>query len=331
MEKKGTLEDTRDQKELEMLKLSYMDSTSPTMPVIAMLTKSLVEEKFPEIDGYAEHLEPQYIHIFRHANVIPISYKLSREEMKRILTQSNGLCLPGGHCNIYEVVDGKRVESLYTKAGRTLIELAIEINDSGTYFPVYGVCLGFELMAAVIGKDIGVVEACKNCLDCAVVLEVTEEAKKGSSKIMSALSESDMKALQAENISYNVHTFMVDPAKFAANKLLSEFFNVVSLSPSSDGSFRFVSTIEAKKYPFYAFQHHPEWGIYNFYRMDIHPVCTEKTKEIAYTFGDFFANEARRNHNRFTSPDYVSANIVSKARIQKLSNKGYVFLFKSPC
>lgn len=34
----------------------------------------------------------------------------------------------------------------YADAGRHIYELAKEINDNGTYFPVWGTCLGFELL-----------------------------------------------------------------------------------------------------------------------------------------------------------------------------------------
>jgi len=40
-----------------------------------------------------------------------------------------------------------------TKAGAYLIDLAIEANDAGDYFPVWGTCLGYELMLIAITKD----------------------------------------------------------------------------------------------------------------------------------------------------------------------------------
>ena len=34
----------------------------------------------------------------------------------------------------------------YSKAGSILYELAIEANNNGDFFPVWGTCLGFELL-----------------------------------------------------------------------------------------------------------------------------------------------------------------------------------------
>lgn len=34
----------------------------------------------------------------------------------------------------------------YADAGHYIYEIAKEINDNGTYFPVWGTCLGFELL-----------------------------------------------------------------------------------------------------------------------------------------------------------------------------------------
>jgi hypothetical protein len=90
----------------------------------------------------------------------------------------------GEHCNIYEVFEGRK----YTKAGRQAIEITLEINDSGRYYAVFGVCQGFELMVAVVGKNIGLVEICEKCTDYCAVLNFTEMAKEHS-KLFSAFSE----------------------------------------------------------------------------------------------------------------------------------------------
>jgi gamma-glutamyl hydrolase len=34
----------------------------------------------------------------------------------------------------------------YADAGQLIYEIAIELNEAGTYFPVFGTCLGFELL-----------------------------------------------------------------------------------------------------------------------------------------------------------------------------------------
>ena len=322
------ISELREETEEEMLKLSYMNSADPAMPVIGMLTKDLVEEKFEIVDGCSEHLEPQYIRIFLGAKVIPISMYLPRSEMKKLMLQTNGICFPGGHCNIYETDEkGTKIESKFTKAGRQAIEIAIEINNEGTYYPAFGICLGFELFIAVIAKDIELVEKTHKCDDYCAVLQFTETAK--ASKLYNAFTDYQKKILQEQKISYNYHSYMTDYKKFMANQYLSEFFNVVSLSPCSDESFSFVSTIEGKKYPFYAFQHHPEWGVHNFYLIKLKTVENADTKAITKTAGDFFVAESKKNSNRFANLEDLKSRLICNAKTYKNPEKGYVYLFKS--
>jgi len=51
------------------------------------------------------------------------------------------LLIPGGEAE-FNVTGG------YATAGLELIRLAKKKNDAGVYFPVWGTCLGFELLFA---------------------------------------------------------------------------------------------------------------------------------------------------------------------------------------
>jgi gamma-glutamyl hydrolase len=52
------------------------------------------------------------------------------------------LFFPGGSAE-FNVTDG------YATAGGELYRLAKKKNDAGVYFPVWGTCLGFELLFAI--------------------------------------------------------------------------------------------------------------------------------------------------------------------------------------
>jgi len=315
------------QDESEMLKLSYMKSKDPNMPVIGMLTKFLSEEQMPKYENFTELLEPQYIRIFMGAKVIPISLNLSKIEIEKLLRQTNGLCIPGGHCNIYEIVDGKKVESLFTKVGRQVLEIAQKINDEGIYYPVFGVCLGFELFVAIIGKDIELVEKREKCVNYCAPLEFSEKSIVEKSKFYNCFTESQLQYLSKENLSFNYHSFATSIEKFQSNHYLSEFFNIIAVSPSSDNSFKFVTMIEGKKYPFYAVQHHPEWGVYNFYLTKHNFIVNSKTKEIMKSITKFLINETKKNKNRFLNLDDLEKVLVYNAKIVQNPIKGNMFVF----
>ena len=59
------------------------------------------------------------------------------------------------------------------------------------------------------------------------------------------------------NFTYNSHSNGVFPETFKTDKGLSNFWDVTALSSTNDGT-KFVASIEAKNYPVFATQFHPE-------------------------------------------------------------------------
>ena len=42
------------------------------------------------------------------------------------------------------------------EVGEFLINYAIKLNDKNIYFPVWGICLGFEMISLTISKNISI-------------------------------------------------------------------------------------------------------------------------------------------------------------------------------
>lgn len=63
--------------------------------------------------------------------------------------------------------------------------------------------------------------------------------------------------LQEMNITYNYHKKGLEPESFLQNSKLSNMFHITSTNYDAIMQ-PFVSTIEAKSYPFYGVQYHPE-------------------------------------------------------------------------
>ena len=71
------------------------------------------------------------------ARSLPIAYNSTPEEIHAILPQLNGVLLPGGGA-------GK------PPGAQMIFEEALKLNDNGTYFPVWGTCLGFEWLLEMV-------------------------------------------------------------------------------------------------------------------------------------------------------------------------------------
>jgi len=79
------------------------------------------------------------------ARAVPILWTMTDAEITRRFDAVNGLLFPGGGGN---VCDGR-----YAEVGRLLLRLALQANDRGSYFPVWGTCLGYEQIAVAVADD----------------------------------------------------------------------------------------------------------------------------------------------------------------------------------
>ena len=131
-------------------------------------------------------------------------------------------------------------------------------NDKGKYFPIWGCCMGFQQMLIIAdGKDdldhlLTKFDSFKNLL-CRIKL--TEDGK--HSKLINGLDEHTRKRITSEKCTLNNHMIGITPEKMKKNKLLNSFYKIVGTSKDRKGK-DFVAIIEARNYPFYAVQWHPE-------------------------------------------------------------------------
>ncbi|XP_076629587.1 gamma-glutamyl hydrolase-like isoform X2 [Colletes latitarsis] len=73
-----------------------------------------------------------------------ILYRIGRNQSyyRNIMKQINGILWPGGSAPF-------KNSKGYADAGDTIYKIAKKMNDKGDYFPIFGICLGFELLTYV--------------------------------------------------------------------------------------------------------------------------------------------------------------------------------------
>lgn len=117
-------------------------------PIIAVLTQPSPYPEFPK-EQYS-HIASSYVKGIEAAggHVIPIKYDDSKENINEILKGVNGIFLTGGGTNLKErnSTTRKKKYTQYGKTAKYLISYAKKENRMGKYFPLWGTCLGFELM-----------------------------------------------------------------------------------------------------------------------------------------------------------------------------------------
>jgi gamma-glutamyl hydrolase len=82
------------------------------------------------------------------ARVVPLPYNTEFNLTRTLMTQLNGLLFTGGD-NLLAYNPMIRANRTRTEIGQTIcdmLDVAVELNRNGTYFPVWATCLGFEAM-----------------------------------------------------------------------------------------------------------------------------------------------------------------------------------------
>jgi gamma-glutamyl hydrolase len=220
----------------------------------------------------------------------------------------NGLLFPGGDTPLTDF------SSQFMKTAHLFYLLAINANDNGDVFPLWGTCLGFQLLSVLAAGTPDVL--CENCFDSEnmpLPLNFTDIAR--SSRLFSRIPGSLMTSLSTEPVTPNFHSSGVFPHSFIDSTRLASVFNV--LSTNFDRKWRrYASTIEGKQYPFYGVQFHPEKPSFEWVpEFDI-PRSLHAI-QIGQFFSDFFVNEARKSMHKFaTNADEQNALIYNTPAVQ---------------
>ena len=144
------------------------------------------------------------------------------------------------------------------------------------------------------------------------------------SKMFQIFSKDEIKALEEEALTVNYHNWSVIEEEYEENQRLKDFFNVLSVSVSKDKTTQeFISAIEAKNYPIYAVQFHPEYIIYHQSEQMPHTI---QSNSVNLLFSSFFNQEAKRNQHSFESYIKESEFDIYNHQISFINNN-FVFIF----
>jgi len=265
------------------------DSTrelSNDRPIIGVLSQELddsIATIFPDKHSYIAASYIKYIE-GAGARAVPILIDQPEEYYMKMFESINGLLIPGGGVDVED--------SGYARAGAKLYELAIDANDNGDHFPIWGTCLGFEFLS--------VITAGSNCLThCAsyTAQPLTLQPAAKSSRLFGNAPQDVLNTLANSASTANVHEQCLTEANFTRSPL-TEFYEITTTSQDDNG-LTFVSSIEAKNYPFWGVQFHPEKILYEWLKPAI-PHSAAAVGASQY-FGDFFINQARKSRHSFAS------------------------------
>ncbi|KAK9803146.1 hypothetical protein WJX72_001749 [[Myrmecia] bisecta] len=188
---------------------------------------------------------------------VPIRLYDSDEELKRLFSSVNGIIFPGGLTDLW-------LDDPYVISAKKLHDWAVEENDKGNVFPIWGTCLGHQLLqilAANVNFNDLLIET--DAVSHASTLKFTGEGRK--SRMFGTAEPSLLNKIEDANLNIIIenHEFGVPPKHFDDWPVLKEQYEIVSTAFDRNGT-EYVSTIEHRRYPFFGTQWHPEKPPYEF-------------------------------------------------------------------
>lgn len=261
-------------------------------PIVGLLTQPTSSD--PPLQPYGKNYLPaSYVKWIESAGarVVPFPYDADTSYLKHLFSSVNGLLLPGGD------VDLDR--SPYETVTATLYSWAVEANNKGDYFPIWGTCQGFEQLAVLgAGSNYSVLSHF-SAENLSLPLTFTRAAR--TSALFGSLPAHVYETFQSKPITENLHELGVSPAVFEANKVLSSSYTVLSTNLDRNGN-EFISSFAAKHFPFYGVQFHPERNCFEWDPKEAINHSGEAV-EAMQALARFFVSEVRKNFHSFPSAE----------------------------
>ncbi|KAG8189952.1 hypothetical protein JTE90_009091 [Oedothorax gibbosus] len=255
-------------------------------PIIGVVTEEL---NYTNVKDAKSMIVANYVQFLEAggARVIPIWIYKPREYYEDIISKINGVLFPGGGVPL----SGNG----YGQTGQIIYDIATKMNDKGDYFPMWGTCLGFELLNFVVAKK----DFMKRCdaQDLSTSIEFSNGYK--NSKMFSDLDENLNRSMQKQKVAIHYHRWCLTSKNYTLSGL-NKYFKVLAVNKDKENT-TFVSIIEAFKYPFYGVSFHPEKVLFEWVLSKTHQNIPHNLDAIRTSqyFANFFVNEARKSHHHF--------------------------------
>ncbi|CAM1295433.1 GGH (predicted) [Pycnogonum litorale] len=267
----------------------YVKPFENSRPIIGIIT----QETNDKLRHYGKEIIPaSYVKMVEAAGgrVAVIKGNQPYEYYKKMFSQINGALFTGGWVSI------EPAESIYAQSGKYIFELAVEANKRGDVFPIWGTCLGFELLSYLLsGRNV-----MKDCFTWDQVLPLNYTKDYKNSQLYGAMPDDMSLDLGTLALTINYHKSCLlyeDYDKYKMNRTMK----LLSTNMDYNGT-EFVSTFEARDYPFFATQWHPEKILFEFVSRPKEVKNTphfSRAVEISQWISRFFIDYARKSTHRF--------------------------------
>jgi gamma-glutamyl hydrolase len=247
-----------------------------------------------QLNGVTAYIPASYVKFVEAggARVVPLHHRLPLDQLESIVSKLNGVLFTGGQ-------DINDLNDPYYASAKKIIDIAMNdtnrLEDRSQGLVLWGTCLGMETISRIASQNYSILshfQAMNVSLTNKFKSDVQDSTMFSKSYEQSAWA---VKQMSEKNISFNAHNWGLSPADFEASSLLSKHFKVLATSLDLQGS-EFIAAIEAKNYPVFAVQFHPEKTLFEWGAFAIDH-SSEAVESMQY-FSDFLSDQARLSGSR---------------------------------
>jgi len=280
--------------------LSTFEETLNPRPIVGILAQEMphsLEDSFVNKTSYIGAAYVKYIES-AGARVVPVLINQDDAYYEMIFNSTNGLLIPGGAVSL--------TTSGYAKAGLKLFNMAMKSWDEGSDpYPIWGTCLGFELLALLAAEGQPNLASCLS-VDQALALNLTQEFEE--SKIGKAMPSETVSIVSNKEVTINFHHWCLTPQNFSAFHM-ENFWKMLATGKDVN-QLEFVALIEARNYPFWASQFHPEKNAFEWTEKWNNIPHSKDSVDSATFFAQYFVEQTRKNHHQFESREIEENHLI---------------------
>jgi len=254
------------------------------------MTQPIVPEmNVPADDTYVARINADYVKQIEGAGarVVPVPHTADIETLGMLFDSLNGILFPGGP----DILNGTQ----YYNASKYMLDRAIAANKDGDHFPVWGTCLGFQLLCvAADGDDVSILSpvTAEN-----LTLPVFLSPGANTSKMFGSFPGEAMTFIDSgEFLMEQFHHFGVSPDTFH-QRGLDKMYRILATNRDRSGV-EFISAIEAHDMPIYGVQFHPERSLFE-WTLSEDVAHSRHAVFVAQQFGNLLVGEAVKSKHHF--------------------------------
>ncbi|KAK8938358.1 Gamma-glutamyl hydrolase [Platanthera zijinensis] len=214
------------------------------------------------------------------ARVIPLIYNEPWDILSQKLELVNGVLFTGGWAKT----------GLYFETIRRVFEVTLARNDAGDHFPLFAICLGFELISMIVSQDHSICDHFKAQNQASSLQFANISDIQGS--VFERFPLELLSKLSIECLAMQNHREGISPRRLQSSDALSSFFKILTTSTDENKEV-YISTAQAYRYPITCFQWHPEKNAFEWGSLLI--PHSDDAIRVTQMIANYFISEARKS------------------------------------